>query len=373
MKIGITCYPTYGGSGVVASELGIELAKMGNEVHFISYEQPFKITKYLKNIYFHEVEVLEYPLFKYPPYSLSLSVKMAEIFEEYNLDIMHVHYAIPHAASAFLTKKILGKGSDFKFITTLHGTDITIVGNHHSFFKLTRFCIENSNAITCVSNYLKDLTEKTFKISKEIEVIYNFVDTKEYKRVKYDKENMGIVKKDEKGIIHISNFRPVKNIKSVIEIFNKISREVKSKLVLVGEGPDTALAKEMAEKLNIEKKIVFLGRKDNVIPLLNSCDLYLLPSRSESFGVSALEALSCGLPVIGTDAGGLKEVVVHGSCGFLYDSDDIEKMSDSSISLLTDKSEYEKFSFNARKRALDFDNKKIIAKYIKLYEKVIKE
>ncbi|MDD3520174.1 MAG: N-acetyl-alpha-D-glucosaminyl L-malate synthase BshA [Actinomycetota bacterium] len=373
MKIGITCYPTYGGSGVVASELGMELAKLGNEVHFISYEQPFKITDCLKNIYFHEVDVLEYPLFKYPPYSLSLSVKMAEIFEEHNLDIMHVHYAIPHAASAFLTKKIMGENSNFKFITTLHGTDITIVGNHHSFYKLTKFCIENSNAITCVSNYLKYLTENTFRIDKEIQVIYNFINTREYIRNKSDKENMGIVKRGETGIIHISNFRAVKNIKNVIEIFNRVSKEVKAKLLLVGEGPDTALAKEMAKKFKIEEKIVFLSRKDNVIPFLNSCDLYLLPSRSESFGVSALEALSCGLPVIGTEIGGLKEVVINGSCGFLHDPDDVEKMSESAIELLINKSKFEEFSFNARKRALDFDSKKIIAEYIQLYERIIKE
>ncbi len=373
MKIGIICYPTYGGSGVVATELGIELAKLGNEVHFISYEQPFKITDYLENIYFHGVDVLEYPLFKYPPYSLSLSVKMAEIFEENNLDIMHVHYAIPHAASAFLTKKILGRNSGFKFITTLHGTDITVVGNHHSFYKLTKFCIENSDAISCVSDYLKNLTEKTFKIDKKIDVIYNFVDTRVYKKDYSSKENTGIVKKDETGIIHISNFRPVKNIKNVIGIFNRISREVKSKLLLVGEGPDTSVAKEIARNLDIEEKIVFLGRKDNVIPFLNSCDLYLLPSKSESFGVSALEALSCGLPVIGTNVGGLNEVVAHGLCGFLYSPDDVEKMSVSAIELLTDKTKFEKFSLNARKRALDFDSKKMIPAYIKLYEKVIKE
>jgi N-acetyl-alpha-D-glucosaminyl L-malate synthase BshA len=375
MKIGIICYPTYGGSGVVATELGIELAKLGNEIHFISYEQPFRITGYQKNIYFHEVEVLEYPLFKYPPYSLSLSVKMAEISEEYGLDIFHVHYAIPHAASAFLAKKILESNSGFKFITTLHGTDITIVGNHHSFYKLTKFCIENSDGVTCVSEYLKDLTEKTFHINsgKKIKVIYNFVDTEKYRKDKHDKEKTGIVKRDEAGIIHISNFRPVKNIKNVIEIFHRVSREVKAKLLLVGDGPDTSSAKEMAKNLGLEEKIVFLSRKDNVIPLLNSCDLYLLPSKSESFGVSALEALSCGLPVIGTNVGGLNEVVIHDSCGFLYDPYDIEKMSASAIGLLTDKSKFEKFALNARNRALVFDSRKIIPEYIRFYEKILKE
>jgi N-acetyl-alpha-D-glucosaminyl L-malate synthase BshA len=371
MKIGITCYPTYGGSGVVASELGIELAKRGHEVHFISYEIPFKINKYYKNIYFHEVEVIEYPLFKYPPYSLSLSVKMAEVFESAGLDIMHVHYAIPHAASAYLTQRILGKDSNFKFITTLHGTDITIVGNHSSFFKLTEFCMENSNGITCVSNYLKQLTLDTFQINKEINVIYNFVDTSKYKRNKFDKEKLNLIKNDEFGVIHISNFRPVKKIRNIIEIFCRIRKEINSKLILVGDGPELAYAKEITHKLNLCDKIFFLGRKDNVVPLLNSSNLYLLPSKSESFGVSALEALSCSVPVVGTNVGGLKEVVKHGICGYLYDPDDIESLTDASINILSNPDLMEKMSYEARKTALKFDTKIIVPQYIEYYKKII--
>jgi L-malate glycosyltransferase len=372
MKIGITCYPTYGGSGVVASELGIELAKRGHEVHFISYEMPFKIYNYYKNIYFHEVEVLEYPLFKYPPYSLSLSVKMAEIFERARLDVMHVHYAIPHAASAYLTQRILGENSNFRFITTLHGTDITIVGNHSSFFKMTKFCMENSNGITCVSNYLKQLTIDTFNIKKEIEVIYNFVDTSKYKRNNLDKTKLGIVKKNELGIIHISNFRPVKKIRNIIEIFCRIRKEVESRLVLVGDGPELAFAKEVVDRLDLNESVIFLGRKDNVIPLLNSADLYLLPSKSESFGVSALEALSCGLPVIGTNVGGLKEVVKEGESGYLFDPEDIEGMSNAALDILGNKDKLEKMSEEARKTALAFDSKIIIPKYIEFYKKIKK-
>jgi len=371
MKIGIVCYPTYGGSGVVAGELGIELASQGHQVHFLSYEIPFKINEFRKNIFFHEVEVLEYPLFKYPPYSLSLSVKMAEIYESAGLDIMHVHYAIPHAASAFLTKQILGPKNNFKFATTLHGTDITIVGNHSSFFKLTKFCIENSDGITCVSNYLKDLTIEAFQIKKHIDVIYNFVDTKKYKRNDFDKNDLGIIKENELGIIHISNFRPVKNIRNIIEIFCRVRKEVNAKLLLVGDGPEIGFAKEIVARLDLKDKVVFMGRKDHVVPLLNSCNLYLLPSKNESFGVSALEALSCGLPVIGTNVGGLKEVVVPDNCGYLYDPDDIASMSKSAIEILSDKEKLSSMSENARKRAERFDAKKIIPQYLGFYNKII--
>jgi len=372
LKIGITCYPTFGGSGVIASELGIELAKRGHHVHFISYELPFRINKFYKNIYFHEVEILEYPLFKYPPYTLSLSVKMADIFESNGLDIMHVHYAIPHAASAYLAKKILNDNVNFKFITTLHGTDITIVGNHSSFYKLTKFCIESSDGVTSVSNYLRDLTIKTFNTKKEIQVIYNFVDTKKYKRKFEDKKKLGIVKGDEVGIIHISNFRPVKKIKNVIEVFCKINKNLKSKLLLIGDGPDIGFAKEFVNRLGLNEKVVFLGRKDNIIPFLNSCDLCLLPSKSESFGLSALEALSCGIPVIGTSIGGLREVVIDGFNGYLFDPNDVDKMAEAGLEILSNKDNYAKFSENARKRALEFDSDKIVPKYLDYYKKIIK-
>jgi L-malate glycosyltransferase len=372
MKIGITCYPTYGGSGVVATELGIELAKMGHCIHFISYETPFKLNSFYKNVYFHEVEVLEYPLFKYPPYNLSLSVKMAEIAESEKLDLMHVHYAIPHAASAYLAQSMLGK-ERFKFITTLHGTDITIVGNHSSFYKITKFCIEESDGITCVSNYLKNATNNTFDINKEIKVIYNFVDTNKFKRDKKYIKDLDIIKKDEKAICHISNFRPVKKIKNIIKTFCNISKHVNAKLLLVGDGPELNLARELAIKLGLNEKVIFLGRQDNIIPILNISDLFLLPSKSESFGLAALEALSCEVPVIGTNIGGLKEVITDGFCGYTYDPDDIRSMSDAAIKILSDKDLYKKFARNARKRALDFDCKVIIPQYLDYYKEIISQ
>lgn len=370
MKIGITCYPTYGGSGVVATELGLALAKMGHCVHFISYETPFKLSSFYKNVYFHEVEVIDYPLFKYPPYNLSLSVKMAEIAESERLDLMHVHYAIPHAASAYLAQRMLGR-QRFRFITTLHGTDITIVGNHSSFYKITRFCIEESDGITCVSQYLKKATIDTFDIQKDIGVIYNFVDTKVFQRDKKYYRELGLLKKNEKAICHISNFRPVKKIKNILKVFCNVSKEVDAKLLLVGDGPDIGLARELAGKLELTEKVIFLGRQDNVVPVLSVSDLFLLPSTSESFGLAALEALSCGVSVIGTATGGLKEVVVDGSCGSIHDPEDVNSMSRSAVEILSEKKVYERFAANARKRACEFDTQKIVPEYLSYYRKVL--
>lgn len=373
MRIGITCYPTYGGSGAVAAELGIELAKMGHVVHFISYGLPFRINSFFKNIYFHEVEMLEYPLFKYPPYSLSLSVKMAEVIEAEKLDILHVHYAMPHAASAYLAQKMVGEDK-IKFVTTLHGTDITLVGSHSSFYKLTKFSIENSNGITCVSNYLKKSTEEIFKIKKDMRVIYNFVDTGRYKRESLDRENVDFlkyIKKGDKVISHISNFRPVKRIQNIIKAFCKISREVQSKLLLVGEGPEAARCKIIVEKLKLEDKVFFLGRYDNIIPVLSASDLYMLPSKSESFGLSALEALSCSVPVIGTNTGGLPEVVIDGQCGYLCDPDDIKSLANRALKILSSEELAKKMGQEARKRAKLFDSSIIVPQYMNYYNEVL--
>lgn len=373
MRIGITCYPTYGGSGAVAAELGIELAKMGHVVHFISYGLPFRINSFFKNIYFHEVEMLEYPLFKYPPYSLSLSVKMAEVIEAEKLDILHVHYAMPHAASAYLAQKMVGEDK-IKFVTTLHGTDITLVGSHSSFYKITKFSIENSNGITCVSNYLKKSTEEIFKIKKDMRVIYNFVDTGRYKRESLDRENVDFlkyIKKGDKVISHISNFRPVKRIQNIIKAFCKISREVQSKLLLVGEGPEAARCKIIVEKLKLEDKVFFLGRYDNIIPVLSASDLYMLPSKSESFGLSALEALSCSVPVIGTNTGGLPEVVIDGQCGYLCDPDDIKSLANRALKILSSEELAKKMGQEARKRAKLFDSSIIVPQYMNYYNEVL--
>lgn len=372
MNIGITCYPTYGGSGVVATELGIELARRGNNIHFISYEVPFRLNRFYPNIYFHEVEVIEYPLFKYPPYSLSLSAKMAEVIEEEKLDILHVHYAMPHATSAYLAKEIVGR-EKIKVITTLHGTDITLVGNHASFYKITKFSIEKSDGITCVSQYLKEETQHIFNVDKEIEVIYNFVDTEQYKRTPGGASGLDFIKKSEKVVIHISNFRPVKRIDGVIKIFSKVSEEVNSKLILVGDGPEVYPGRSLVDKLGLKHKVCFLGRQDNVVPLLNRSDLFLLPSTNESFGLSALEAMSCEVPVIGTSIGGLKEVVEHGKCGFVFDPGDIDSMSEAAIKILSDDDLRAKMGAEARKRAKLFDSKIIVPQYVKYYEKVLGE
>ena len=373
MRIGITCYPTYGGSGAVAAELGVGLAKMGHVVHFISYGLPFRINSFFKNIYFHEVEMLEYPLFKYPPYSLSLSVKMSEVIESEKLDILHVHYAMPHATSAYLAQKMVGEDK-IKYVTTLHGTDITLVGSHSSFYKITKFSIENSNGITCVSNYLKKSTEEIFKIKKDMRVIYNFVDTARYKRESMDRENLDFlkyIKKGDKVISHISNFRPVKKIQNIIKAFCRISREVQSKLLLVGEGPEAARCKIMVEKLKLEDKVFFLGRYDNIIPVLSASDLYMLPSKSESFGLSALEALSCSVPVIGTNTGGLPEVVIDGQCGYLCDPNDIKSLANRALKILCSEELSKKMGREARKRAKLFDSSIIVPQYINYYNEVL--
>lgn len=370
MNIGIICYPTYGGSGAVATELGIELAKRGHKIHFISYDFPFRLNRFYKNIFFHEVEMLEYSLFKYPPYSLSLSTKMAEVVEDENLDILHVHYAMPHAASAYLAKKILGN-REIKIITTLHGTDITLVGNHQSFYRITKFSIEESDGVTCVSNYLKETTSKVFKINREIEVIYNFVDTEKYKRISVDRENIGFIDKDDMVIIHISNFRPVKKIENIIKVFCRVSGEVKSKLLLVGDGPDLCRIRNMVKKLNLENKVFFFGIQEDIISLLSLSDLYMLPSKSEGFGLSALEALSCEVPVIGTDIGGLKEVIEQGKSGYTFNPADIDSMSEAAIKILRNKEVRMEMGIEARKRAKFFDSKIIVPQYLEFYKKVL--
>lgn len=368
MKIGITCYPTYGGSGAVATELGIELAKRGHTIHFVSYGLPFRLNHYYENIFFHEVEILEYPLFKYLPYSLSLSAKMAEVIDSEQLDILHVHYAIPHAASAYLAKKISSRS--IKYITTLHGTDITIVGNHASFFGITKFSIEQSDGISCVSSYLKEATERIFKVNKPMKVIYNFVDTSRYRRKKVPASEF--TDKGEKILVHISNFRPVKNVENVVKVFFQVHKKVPSKLLMVGDGPEIGNCRQLVNQLDLKDSVCFMGRQDDVVPLLSQADLFLQPSQSESFGLASLEALSCQVPVIGTSIGGLKEVIEGYGCGYVFDPYDVQGMAEAAIRILSVSGLREKMGRAARKRALDFDSNKIVPEYIDFYHQVLK-
>jgi len=371
MRIGITCYPVPGGSGVVATELGIELAKRGHQVHFITYSPPFRLQRFVENLYYHEVEVSNYPLFKFPPYTLSLACKMAEIAELWSLDLLHVHYAIPHATAAFLAKSIL-KGNCPKVITTLHGTDITLVGTDKSFCGIAKFSIEESDGITAVSEYLKKITQLEFALNKKIEMIPNFVDTERFIRKEDKAQRRRFAKDEEKILMHISNFRPVKRIEDVIKIFDLVNKEIPSRLVLIGDGPDLGKALRLAKELRIEDRVISLGGQDYVENLLPMADLFLLPSDQESFGLVALEAMSCGVPVIGTKSGGLPEVVLDGVNGFLGPLGDVEFMAGKGIELLSDENRLNNFRENCRKRVKEkFDSKLIVPLYENFYEKVV--
>lgn len=372
MRIGITCYPTYGGSGAVATELGKELALRGHEVHFISYAVPFRLNKYVENIIYHEVESSNYPLFEFSLYSLSLTSKMAEVAEFENLDLLHVHYAIPHAVSAYLAKEILKSKRDIKIITTLHGTDITLVGLEPNFLPLVNFSIEKSDAVTAVSRFLKEKTITQYEIIKEIEVIPNFIDSELYKPNPNCEYRDHIAPKGERILIHTSNFRPVKRVPDVIKIFEKVNKEIPSKLILIGDGPDRFECEQLTRQLNISDKVKFLGKQEAIGDILNASDLFLLPSQSESFGLAALEAMSCGLPVIASSAGGIPELIKHNECGFISEIGDIERMAKYAVDLLTNDKKYELFSRNARKRAVEkFDKSIVIPMYENLYHKVL--
>ncbi|MFL5607747.1 MAG: N-acetyl-alpha-D-glucosaminyl L-malate synthase BshA [Gemmatimonadaceae bacterium] len=337
MKIGITCYPTYGGSGAVATELGIALAQRGHEIHFITYQQPFRLPSFLPRIFFHEVDVGRYPLFEYPPYDLALAVRMHEVVLAHKLELLHVHYAIPHATSAWIAREMLtSTRPDIKVLTTLHGTDITIVGQDPSFFAITKFSIEKSDGLTAVSQFLRTETQNAFGCTGcRIEVIPNFIDPKVYDRARYTQQ----LKEQAAGrkvLMHVSNFRPVKRVKDVIGIFARVTKEIPSVLVMVGDGPDRVEAELEARRLGVSDSVSFLGKIESVAPLLASADLFLLPTQSESFGLSALEALATGVPVIGSRAGGLPEVVRDGETGALCSVGDVEGMSRAAIALLRD-------------------------------------
>ncbi len=371
MRIGITCYPVPGGSGVVATELGIELAKRGHQVHFITYSPPFRLQRFMENIYYHEVEVSNYPLFRFPPYTLSLTCRMTEISRQWSLDLLHVHYAIPHATAAFLAKSILRDDSP-KVITTLHGTDITLVGTDKSFCGITQFSIEKSDGITAVSEFLKKVTLLEFELHKEIEMIPNFVDSERFKPQMDKIQRRQFARDEEKIIMHISNFRPVKRVEDIIKTFELIDKEIPSKLILIGDGPDLSKALLLSKELKIENKVISLGGQDYVEDLLPLADLFLLPSEQESFGLVALEAMSCGVPVIATEVGGLPEVVLNGEDGYLCALGDVKAMAEKGIELLSDENKLNNFRENCRNKAVEkFDSKLIVPLYERYYEKIV--
>ena len=376
MRIGITCYPTYGGSGVVATELGLELAQRGHQIHFISYSQPIRLTGPQPNIHYHEVEVSRYPLFDYPPYDLALATRMAEVAELYDLDLLHVHYAIPHSVSAMLAKQMLAakpRGKRLPFVTTLHGTDITLVGLDRSYLPITRFSIEQSDGVTAISNYLRDRTVREFDISNHIEVVYNFVNCNMYCRdAEAAQRRAEYAKPDEKILVHLSNFRPVKRLTDVIEIFDRVRKKIPSRLLLIGDGPDRSQAEWLAVQKGIHDDVIFLGKQDRVNEKLAIADVMLLPSQLESFGLAALEAMASRVVPIATNVGGLPEVVEHGKSGFLADVGDVETMARYAIDLLRDDAKLDAMGKAARCAAqARFCTTRIIPQYENFYRRVL--
>lgn len=373
MKIGITCYPTYGGSGVVATELGKALASKGHEIHFISYAFPHRLPHFIENIYFHEVELSSYPLFEFQLYTLALTSKMIEVIRYEQLDLIHVHYAIPHAISGYLAGEILKKsGRDLKIVTTLHGTDITLVGLEPSFLPLVKFSIEESSGVTAVSRFLKEKTLTNYHIEKDIRVINNFIDTSLFKPGNSEGFRSHIAPNGEKILVHTSNFRAVKRVPDTIRIFEKIQKEIPSKLLLIGDGPDRSECERLSRELGLQKDVIFLGKQDALVEILTASDLFLMPSQSESFGLSALEAMSCGVPVVSTSVGGLPELVIHDETGYIAEIGDVERMAKYALDLLTNQKKYELFSQNSRSRAVNcFEKNTIVPQYERYYEEVL--
>lgn len=373
MRIGITCYPTHGGSGVVASELALGLAEKGHEVHIISYATPFRLRSYHQNVFIHEVEVASYPLFKYPPYALSLATKLVDVAREYKLQLIHAHYAVPHAASAYLARSILGS-ENLKTITTLHGTDITLVGLDKSFYQVIKFTIEQSDGVTAVSHYLQQRTVQEFDIQTDIRVIHNFVDTQRFNRGNNECTREHFAPKGEKILMHASNFRPVKRVTDVVRIFAEIRKELPVKLLLVGEGPDRLVVQQQVKEYRLSDDVIFLGEQDYLETLMSCADLFILPSEQESFGLVALEAQSCGVPVISTPAGGVPEVVADGETGFLLPVGEISSMAGKALQILNDSKLAATFQKQARQRAVQyFDSRIIIPRYESFYQEILNQ
>jgi N-acetyl-alpha-D-glucosaminyl L-malate synthase BshA len=373
MKIGITCYPTYGGSGVVGTELGIELAARGHEVHFITSAWPFRLRQASPLIHFHEVEMMSYPLFDYPPYDLALATRMADVAESMGLDLLHVHYAIPHSVSAFLARSMMAsRGRRLPFITTLHGTDITLVGVDSSYLGITRFAIEESDAVTSISRYLQQKTVEQFETKRDIEVIYNFVNCENYCRCDDPSVRQQYAPRSEKILVHLSNFRAVKRVTDVVEVFARVRQKVPAKLLLAGDGPERAAAEMLAHKRCVHEHTLFLGKQENVEQVLGIADVLLLPSEMESFGLAALEGMACEVPPVASDVGGLPELITHGADGFLAPVGDTQAMADYAIRLLQDDALRSRLAATARRTALTrFCSTLIIPQYEKLYQRVL--
>jgi N-acetyl-alpha-D-glucosaminyl L-malate synthase BshA len=374
VKIGITCYPTYGGSGAVATELGLELARRGHEVHFISYASPFRLRGFAERVTFHEVVTAEYPLFEHSPYALALAVKQHEVALRENLDLMHVHYAIPHATTAWLAKQMMRAQRDLKVVTTLHGTDITLVGQDPSYFTITKFSIEQSDAVTAVSAYLRDETYRAFGCSDcVVQVIPNFIATSDY----YPANDVATCRRalapaNHAVLVHVSNFRPVKRVLDVVRTFEGVKRVLPATLVFVGDGPDRDAAQQEVDRLNLRRHVRFLGKVDNVADVLRGADLFLLPSQTESFGLAALEAMACGVPVVASRAGGLPEVVTEGETGYLADVGDVAVMTERALTILQDRALHARMRTAAATRALEFSAEQVVPQYEKMYEDVLR-
>lgn len=371
MKIGIVCYPTFGGSGVVATELGIALAKKGHKVHFITYSQPTRLDFFNENLFYHEVDIRTYPLFQYPPYELALASTMVNVIQYEELDLLHVHYAIPHASAAYMAKQILrSEGKDIPVITTLHGTDITLVGKDASYEPVVTFSINASDGVTAVSEDLKEDTYKHFKVIKDIEVIPNFIDLQRFKKQKKDHFKTAICPEDEKLIVHTSNFRKVKRVEDVVKIFHNIRRKMKAKLLLVGDGPERNHIETLCRELDTGGDVRFLGKLEAVEEVLSVADLFIMPSEKESFGLAALEAMACEVPVISSNTGGLPELMINGKTGFMANVGDVAEMSKKALLVLDDKN-LPTFKAEALKRAKDFDVEKVLPLYERYYQAIV--
>ncbi|WP_304144207.1 N-acetyl-alpha-D-glucosaminyl L-malate synthase BshA [Mesoflavibacter zeaxanthinifaciens] len=372
MRIAIVCYPTFGGSGVVATELGLELSKRGHQIHFITYNQPVRLELLGNNVHFHEVNVPEYPLFHYQPYELALSSKLVDMVKLHKIEVLHVHYAIPHAYAAYMAQKmLLEEGIYVPIVTTLHGTDITLVGNHPFYKPAVTFSINKSDAVTTVSQSLKEDTLRLFNIKKEINVVANFIDISRFNHDFTDCQRAMMATEDEKIITHISNMREVKRIPDVIKVFYNILKEIPAKLMMVGEGPEREPAERLCEELGIADKVVFFGNSNEIDRILCFSDLFLLPSKTESFGLSALEAMASGVPVISSNTGGIPEVNKEGFSGFLSEVGDVEDMSKNAIYILKDESRFKAFKKNAKSQAKTFDIHQIVPKYEAIYQETL--
>ncbi|MEW5800175.1 MAG: N-acetyl-alpha-D-glucosaminyl L-malate synthase BshA [Bacteroidota bacterium] len=371
MNIGITCYPTYGGSGVVATELGKALAKRGHQIHFISYAMPMRLNGFVNNIFYHEVEIASYPLFEFPLYTPALASKMIEVAQFEKLDLLHVHYAVPHATSAYIAKKVI-TNPNFRVITTLHGTDITLVGLEPSFLPVVKLSIEKSDGVTAVSRHLREKTQINYNIEKEIQVITNFVDTEEYKRRPESCLLKRFSPNNERVLVHTSNFRAVKRVTDVIRIFDIVQKKIPSRLVLVGDGPDRSNCELLARELGIHDHVLFMGKQSDLVEILSAADVFLMPSQSESFGLSALEAMACEVPVVSSSVGGLPELIGHNQTGYIAEFGDVERMAKYAIELLSNENKRLMFAKEGRKRAEElFNISKVVDEYEAYYEKVL--